>query len=825
MAPDPCKFEFRTYMAVPPWVLALMRAQAVYQGEEGAPVAAAPVAGPAVLRRHRVRPLPPDLAAGPPRKKRVPEAERRQSKLAVAMLTWPFAEPCCKKLRCSIVYKDPDIVRTVRDTYLAGNDAERRGFVSRRMLVAERGVRVKRFVLESPSFIQAGRRLAADPPTVPNGQLRVCQRFFRWITDSSTNKINQPGYRGEPGYQVELGPRRPPTDNGMRMGIIRWLGFVASYYMVDPTSSLTLLPYKDRSCVYSLMEEEHRQACHKSDMTWLELYTPTGKMPSKSWFKAVWHMDSRVGRKIRLRKWIKFTKCDECVGFRERHREATTSAQRDEIKKNEAAHHAFVRRERESYWARRDLGRDPRTRQTALSLIIDAADQGAYASPYFYERTHETQGTWRVPIHLMACISHGRRTYAYTFAENIKHGSNLTIEVLFRVLIDTLEREQKLPPVLYLQLDNTTKQCKSRYILGFLALLVHFGVFEKVVLSFLPVGHTHEDIDQIFSRLAVYLRKHNVRNQFELLEALKAAYTPRDGHEVQTGHLVTVANISDWIEPVLASTSNQAGRDGITQFHEFTFVKHNGDTVMTVREWCGDESERPKALHRYQHAHTVFEREPNLFQGVPDAQRRDCPTEEHERKLREGNAALALSKSIPPDVNAALVDVINSLCSRDPIPFHWSQRDIDMVFGCQRAQLIAAAARAEEEAERESEAGDFRKEYPPRTWVIVRPDDDDSLDWWPARVQTHPYKDEDGWWCVDVDLFSVAAENGGFKYYKTSREHGREKLYIENVCDKVRMARSDRHRDPFTAVWRPHKNDEQKVAYWVAELKRARACL
>ena len=39
-----------------------------------------------------------------------------------------------------------------------------------------------------------------------------------------------------------------------------------------------------------------------------------------------------------------------------------------------------------------------------------------------------------------------------------------------------------------------------RFILGFLCLLVELGIFIKIKLSFLVVGHTHEDIDQVFSR-------------------------------------------------------------------------------------------------------------------------------------------------------------------------------------------------------------------------------------------------------------------------------------------------------------------------------------
>ena len=49
-----------------------------------------------------------------------------------------------------------------------------------------------------------------------------------------------------------------------------------------------------------------------------------------------------------------------------------------------------------------------------------------------------------------------------------------------------------LPPVLYLQLDNTARENKNKFIMTFLALLVERGVFEKIKVNFLLVGHTHE---------------------------------------------------------------------------------------------------------------------------------------------------------------------------------------------------------------------------------------------------------------------------------------------------------------------------------------------
>jgi len=43
-------------------------------------------------------------------------------------------------------------------------------------------------------------------------------------------------------------------------------------------------------------------------------------------------------------------------------------------------------------------------------------------------------------------------------------------------------------------------------VLAYLKSLVDCGLFEHIYLNFLPVGHTHCDIDQLFSRIAVWMR-------------------------------------------------------------------------------------------------------------------------------------------------------------------------------------------------------------------------------------------------------------------------------------------------------------------------------
>ena len=83
-------------------------------------------------------------------------------------------------------------------------------------------------------------------------------------------------------------------------------------------------------------------------------------------------------------------------------------------------------------------------------------------------------------------------------------GSINTVNVIWRVLMHH-QKNGTLPTdsdtrELHLQFDNCGDN-KNWLVLGFCELLVHFKIFTKVTVYFLTVGHTHENIDQLFSVL------------------------------------------------------------------------------------------------------------------------------------------------------------------------------------------------------------------------------------------------------------------------------------------------------------------------------------
>ncbi|XP_052075824.1 uncharacterized protein LOC127713918 [Mytilus californianus] len=131
-----------------------------------------------------------------------------------------------------------------------------------------------------------------------------------------------------------------------------------------------------------------------------------------------------------------------------------------------------------------------------------------------------------------------------------------------------------LPPTLYLQADNAAKDNKNNYVLMFLAMLVKAEIVKKIKLSFLMVGHTHEDVDQFFSRISVKCHQ-------------QAAVTLPDLHQL----ISTSIKPMPYIEHITSlwdfrklSTSDYSLCD-FKDIHHFVFSKADDKVSLKFKNW------------------------------------------------------------------------------------------------------------------------------------------------------------------------------------------------------------------------------------------------
>lgn len=103
--------------------------------------------------------------------------------------------------------------------------------------------------------------------------------------------------------------------------------------------------------------------------------------------------------------------------------------------------------------------------------------------------------------HIQGVILHGwRPTIFYRTFHNISNCANLQIHTLLLTLSRLLQLEGRLPDTLFYQVDGGSENV-ARVVIFLCELLVAKRVVKKVVLTRLPVGHTHADSDADFARI------------------------------------------------------------------------------------------------------------------------------------------------------------------------------------------------------------------------------------------------------------------------------------------------------------------------------------
>lgn len=95
--------------------------------------------------------------------------------------------------------------------------------------------------------------------------------------------------------------------------------------------------------------------------------------------------------------------------------------------------------------------------------------------------------------HIFGIVDHGRGIFVYRTFPNIKNDCNATIHSLLLHLRDRLNENKFLPPTMYIQIDGGP-DLANKIFYSIISLLVAKGVggLRKIVVTRLPVGHTHE---------------------------------------------------------------------------------------------------------------------------------------------------------------------------------------------------------------------------------------------------------------------------------------------------------------------------------------------
>ena len=183
-----------------------------------------------------------------------------------------------------------------------------------------------------------------------------------------------------------------------------------------------------------------------------------------------------------------------------------------------------------------------------ITMLIDGMTQKTTQLPHF-ERKPSWIGKEELGVHVVGSWIDGygiRMEYSY---KNISDDSNGVCDTILRNInaVQTRRKAQgrKLPEVLYLQLDNVNHN-KSKALFTFLSYLVESEVFRKIKVNYLMVGHTHEIIDQVFSRYSILLRQRMCMTLASLMQAGTECYN-NSKHSMGVPEVLHVDHSTDWV--------------------------------------------------------------------------------------------------------------------------------------------------------------------------------------------------------------------------------------------------------------------------------------
>ena len=340
----------------------------------------------------------------------------------------------------------------------------------------------------------------------------VCNQAFKLLYGISNNKFSQALHDCQFPHTLPVHGNTGRTNRAnisAQQHIFNWISeFIDSCGDRDPASDHIHFPcYISQHGMYSMYK--HDCATHLVALR---------SIPSQTAFNKV--MDSRFPN-IRFLKKTRLGRCDFCLSIPLRRQQITSQADREAFREACRLHHQLHTGERLAYTNHKHVAKQSPDR--IMSMVVDCPD--SYDLPSVVPVTKETGSLPKVEFSAVGTISHHSRTRSYYwYLPSFVKNTNLILTVLYLELLSQFVLMNHHPSILWLQLDNASGENKNQWMLAFLSWLIHLGWFTEIMVSMMMPGHTHIDIDQMFSTLAIYADKHSVDFMGTIAEAIAKAY-------------------------------------------------------------------------------------------------------------------------------------------------------------------------------------------------------------------------------------------------------------------------------------------------------------
>ena len=226
-------------------------------------------------------------------------------------------------------------------------------------------------------------------------------------------------------------------------------------------------------------------------------------------------------------------------------------------------------------------------------MLIDKMDQAKTVCPAIWSqlatKLFQDQEK-RLVTGLIGSMWFGTRHTAHhvrTVFNDCSHGSEMQISAILQNLHEVAMGEGHLPEEFNIGADNTPKETNNQYTFWFLIWLLcalDDTPLRSICVLFLLVGHTHNKLDRLFSRISIALRGKDYFTVVGLLAQVRAVlkYT-----QLCSSHLGQT-----WQWKALAEgdmPGNKYVMHNLKPAHAFRFSRDNG-VCMQWKQWSSDEA-------------------------------------------------------------------------------------------------------------------------------------------------------------------------------------------------------------------------------------------
>jgi hypothetical protein len=245
--------------------------------------------------------------------------------------------------------------------------------------------------------------------------------------------------------------------------------------------------------------------------------------------------------KLKFPKSQRLGKCTECSHMESARLRIRNEAEDRLVREAMRYHFTYISAERLSFVQRKTNARTYPDNYMSINIDFSEKVSLPHHSPAVKSWMRKNK---RFSVTVIGIMDHNSGSYFYhypTFCYS--QDPNLVLSVLFRHLEARVTAHgAPRAKILYLQADNKVAENKSICHLAFATMLIMKGIFSEVYLCYLPPGHTHEDVDQLFSIWKALLKSTSAHLPEDFIDLIDRAFR----NEEVRPKIFSVERVWDW---------------------------------------------------------------------------------------------------------------------------------------------------------------------------------------------------------------------------------------------------------------------------------------